>query len=143
MECYRKPGNPGYEKFKSWTPKGGGNKEANNVEIFLTNVGSVTEEFIEPVEPVKLCLANKERYAKDMEYESHKERCAKHDLSYNLEYECHEERCANNGEYESKRKADKESGVKFSLEETIAHLVSTIGKVESVDIYCQYVFSGQ
>ena len=34
-ECYKKPGNPGYEKFQSWTPKGvGKEEEASNVEIF-------------------------------------------------------------------------------------------------------------
>ena len=79
-KCYQKPGNPGYEKFKAWKPKGGRNKEASNVEIFLTSVENITEEFVKPVEPVKLCLANEERYVGDMEYESHKERCANHDL---------------------------------------------------------------
>ena len=43
-------------------------KKASNVENFLTSVGSVTEEFIEPVEPIKLCLSNTERYASDLEY---------------------------------------------------------------------------
>ena len=64
-----------------------------------------------------------------MEYKSHEERCANYDLSYNIEYESHKERCADDVEYEAERKADEESGVKLSLKEIIAHLVSTIGKV--------------
>ena len=60
--CYRKPGNPEYEKFLTWKPKGVGNKEASNVEIFLTSVEDFIEVFVEPFEPVELCLVNNERY---------------------------------------------------------------------------------
>ena len=66
-----------------------------------------------------------------MEYESHEERCANHSLPYSIEYESHEERCAYDVEYESEQKTE-ESSVKFSWEETVAHLA--IEKVESVDI---------
>ena len=66
-----------------------------------------------------------------MEYESQKERCANHDLPYNIEYESHVERCAYDVEYESERKTE-ENWVKFSWEETVAHLA--IKKVESVEI---------
>ena len=111
------------------------------MEIFLTSVDDyVTEDFVEPSVSVELCLATEERYVGDMEYESHEERCANHGLPYNIEYESHEERCANDVEYESKQKAEKESGVKLSLEETISHLASIIEKGESVDIASMYVW---
>ena len=44
--------------------------------------------------PVELCLANRKRYVGDMEYKSHKERCANHSLPYSIEYESHERRGA-------------------------------------------------
>ena len=94
--------------------------------FFLTSVEDFTEELVEPVEPVKHYLANKERYVGDMEYKSHEERCANYDLPYDNEYESHVERCAYDVEYKSERKAEEESGVMFSLEETIAYLTSTI-----------------
>ena len=111
--------------------KGGGSKEASNVEIFLTSVGKFTEEFMEPVVPVELCLSIKERYVGDKEYTSHEERYVNHSLTYNIEYKSHVERFAYDVEYEYEQKTE-ESGVKFSWEETVAHL--TIKKVESVDI---------
>ena len=39
-------------------PESGKKPEASNVEIFLISVESVTEEIIEPVEQIELCLAN-------------------------------------------------------------------------------------
>ena len=51
IQCFRKPGNPGYKELK---PKGG--NKASNIEIFLTEVETGAEEFVEPVEPIKLCL---------------------------------------------------------------------------------------
>ena len=67
---FRKPRNPGYKEFK---PEGV--NKASNVEVFLTEVETVAEKFIEPVEPIKLCLVEMERYADDIEYKSHEERC--------------------------------------------------------------------
>ena len=75
-----------------------------------------------------------------MEYESHEERCANHDLSYNIEYKSQEERCANNVEYKSKRKTDQEGGVKLSYVAPLACL-SNIHKVESVDVATMYIRS--
>ena len=59
------------------------------------------------------CFYPPERYANDMEYESHKERCANHDVSYNIEYESHKEMCANDVEYESERKVVKKVGSSY------------------------------
>ena len=132
-ECFRKPGDLRYTEFKAK----GGNKEASNVGVFLTSAESITEEFIEAVEPTELCLANMDRYANNMQYESQKKKCANHDMSYNIE-ESNEERWANDGEYESKQKSDQAGGVKLSYVEALIHL-STIGKVESVEVTSMYI----
>ena len=108
------------------------------MEIFLTSVDDFTEEFVEPIVPVELYLANEKRYVGDIEYESHKERYTNHSVLYNIEYKSHVERCAYDVEYESERKVE-ESGVKFSWEETVAHLASAIEKVESIDIKNVYL----
>ena len=132
-DCFRKPGNPGYAEFKAKDRK----KEASNVEIFLTNVESVTKEFIEPVQPIEVCLANMDRYADNTEYTPHEERCAHHDVSYDTGYKSHEERCANDVGYKSKRKADQEGGVNLSYVEVITH-VSTTVHVEPVAVASMY-----
>ena len=69
------------------------------------DVENSAEEFVEPVEPNKLCPSEMEGYTNNMKYDSQKERCANHDVSYNIEYESHEQRCAHDVEYESKHKS--------------------------------------
>ena len=78
-----------------------------------------------------------ERYADDMEYESHKERCTNHDVSYNIKYKSHKERYENNVESESKQKEDQEGGIKLSYIEALTHL-SVIHKVGSVTVASMY-----
>ena len=108
------------------------------LRFFLTSVERFTEECIEPVEPIELYLTNMERYADNMEYKSHQERCTNHDVAYNTEYDSHKEMCTNDVEYKSKQKADQEGRVKLSYLEALAHL-STIGKKKSVDVTNIYI----
>ena len=75
---------------------------------------------MEPSEPIKLCLAEMERYAD------------------NIEYESHAEICTNDVKYKSERKADQEGGIKLSYVEALAHL-STLEKVEAIDVTSMYI----
>ena len=75
---------------------------------------------MEPSEPIKLCLAEMERYAD------------------NIEYESHAEICTNDVKYKSERKADQEGGIKLSYVEALARLY-TFEKVESVEDAKMYV----
>ena len=90
--CFRKPMNACYMEFP---PKPAGKNETSLVEIILADVERSFVETEKVVDTTELCLADMERYANDIEYESHEERCA-HDV-----------------EYESSEKSVEESGIEF------------------------------
>ena len=71
------------------------NKEASTGEIILAGVEDSFVGVEDMVEPIELCLADVERYADTIEYESH------------------EKRCTDSAEYEPEQKSVDSGSVKF------------------------------